>query len=282
MVETYLMRISLQGGFPAQTCPKPESEPDSRMRTARRLAAAFGLSSPVSLGRLDLDTSSLRTSQACLFTTECEELSESFPDAGMWGSGDVYELQSSAPLTSESACSSSPCWPSPTASDQFGKREVETPMGNGVRRVSSTGSHFGKFLNDAAATWPTPNTKDSASAARHTTTTGIMHPGTTLTDAIRLWPTPHQNCTTGPGTEGRDGGENLQTTVDLWQTPGTDSFRSRGGDRKDEMGLDQQARNSPFSHPAPQTNDGPTSCESGRTSRRRLVGALIRALQAGC
>lgn len=27
-----------------------------------------------------------------------------------------------------------------------------------------------------------------------------------------------------------------------WQTPGTDSFRSRGGDRVDEMGLDQQAR----------------------------------------
>ena len=27
-----------------------------------------------------------------------------------------------------------------------------------------------------------------------------------------------------------------------WQTPATDSFRSRGGQRKDEMGLDQQAR----------------------------------------
>jgi DNA (cytosine-5)-methyltransferase 1 len=28
----------------------------------------------------------------------------------------------------------------------------------------------------------------------------------------------------------------------MWQTPATDSFRSRGGDRKEEMGLDQQAR----------------------------------------
>jgi hypothetical protein len=28
----------------------------------------------------------------------------------------------------------------------------------------------------------------------------------------------------------------------MWQTPATDSFRSRGGDRKDEMGLDQQCR----------------------------------------
>lgn len=32
------------------------------------------------------------------------------------------------------------------------------------------------------------------------------------------------------------------SSVSQWQTPATDSFRSRGGDRKDEMGLDQQAR----------------------------------------
>jgi hypothetical protein len=34
----------------------------------------------------------------------------------------------------------------------------------------------------------------------------------------------------------------LMDQVGLWQTPAVDSFRSRGGDRKDEMGLDQQAR----------------------------------------
>ena len=64
--------------------------------------------------------------------------------------------------------------------------------------------------------WPTAMTTDSASAARRTTTTGVSHTGTTLSDAIVTW-----------------------------QTPGTDSFRSRGGDRKEEMGLDQQARHFP-------------------------------------
>lgn len=39
-----------------------------------------------------------------------------------------------------------------------------------------------------------------------------------------------------------DYGMGLAFTARMWQTPGTDSFRSRGGDRKDEMGLDQQAR----------------------------------------
>ena len=37
-------------------------------------------------------------------------------------------------------------------------------------------------------------------------------------------------------------GMNLKRDAEVWQTPGTDSFRSRGADRKDEMGLDQQAR----------------------------------------
>lgn len=34
--------------------------------------------------------------------------------------------------------------------------------------------------------WPTPVTTDGRSAGRHTTTTGIMKPGTSLTDALRL------------------------------------------------------------------------------------------------
>lgn len=38
--------------------------------------------------------------------------------------------------------------------------------------------------------WPTPQTTDANSAARHTTTTGVMHSGTTLTDAVRQWLTP--------------------------------------------------------------------------------------------
>ena len=38
------------------------------------------------------------------------------------------------------------------------------------------------------------------------------------------------------------GGADLQEAAAQWQTPATDSFRSRGGDRKNEQGLDQQAR----------------------------------------
>lgn len=45
-----------------------------------------------------------------------------------------------------------------------------------------------------------------------------------------------------PGSRRNKGRTLTDATMDLWQTPATDSFRSRGGDRKDEQGLDQQAR----------------------------------------
>lgn len=52
-----------------------------------------------------------------------------------------------------------------------------------------------------------------------------------------------------------------------WQTIGTDSFRCRGGDRKDEMGLDQEARNwpTPFGF---QAGNGPDGNEFSKEVRR--------------
>jgi hypothetical protein len=45
---------------------------------------------------------------------------------------------------------------------------------------------------------------------------------------------------------------NLTTTAVMWPTPQTDSFRSRGGERRDEKGLDRMARD----WPTPMANDG--------------------------
>ncbi len=64
------------------------------------------------------------------------------------------------------------------------------------------------------------------------------------------WRTPTDDSTRGgpqSGVKRLEGGHtmNLQDQVmdfPMWQTPSVDSFRSRGGDRKSEMGLDQQAR----------------------------------------
>ena len=84
--------------------------------------------------------------------------------------------------------------------------------------------------------------------------------GASLKKAVQ-WLTPHgMNGQDHTGKQGRGGEFAKQATE--WQTPATDSFRCRGGDRKDEMGLDQQARRWDFpSFPDQQIPDGQTFCE---------------------
>lgn len=71
----------------------------------------------------------------------------------------------------------------------------------------------------------------------------------TAASAGSAWPTPtssemaNNTTTLPPSTRNGKHGKLLSAEAcNLWQTPGTDSFRSRGGNRRDEMALDQQAR----------------------------------------
>jgi hypothetical protein len=125
-----------------------------------------------------------------------------------------------------------------------------------------------------------------------------------LTVMATHWPTPNVpngGRTTSTSNYAADGSKrqiDLGAAASLWQTPASDSFRSRGGDRRDEMGLDQQGRNwitpnardwksetgsehntydkTPnlsrqvyrVSHPAPEIPDGPNCSENAQTSRR--------------
>jgi hypothetical protein len=93
--------------------------------------------------------------------------------------------------------------------------------------------------------WPTPNVPNGGRSVAHAEQIGgtFYHKGKKvqlgLESAVRLWPTPHgfspdgksngpsgnelgravnwatphANCSTGPGSQGREGGENLQTQV---------------------------------------------------------------------
>ena len=65
----------------------------------------------------------------------------------------------------------------------------------------------------------------------------------------------------------------IRDRAELWQTPATDSFRSRGGDRKDEMGLDQQAR----MFPTPASRDFRTP--NSKAGKDRGMGAKGEQLQ---
>lgn len=241
----------------------------------QEIAAAFGLSSPVLLGKFDPDGSCVRTCQASLLCQEqWEPLSGSWPDSAMWDLTSVYELRTSERPTSGRESS---LWPTAQAHDAQG---AKTPDQIEAMRLKG---HGVSNLNESAANWPTPQARDEKNA-----------------NLI------------GSGNYQRklDAG----FTIDLndkavnWQTPATDSFRSRGGDRKDEMGLDQQGRKwqTPNSRdwksevgsennthdktpnlsrqvyrhslPDPTIPDGPRSSGSGQTLRRRLNPRFVEWL----
>ncbi len=91
----------------------------------------------------------------------------------------------------------------------------------------------------ATESWPTPRQEDSESCGNHPDATD------SLTGATRNWPTPDAQMfgnQKNANTKQWDGHNTLVSYSEHWQTPATDSFRSRGGDRVEEMGLDQEAR----------------------------------------
>jgi DNA (cytosine-5)-methyltransferase 1 len=92
-------------------------------------------------------------------------------------------------------------WPTPLASDaersSDAAREREggegpnlptavrswpTPVAAEAEHNASAGR---ENLTHAVKAWPTPTTTDANDAARHATTTGVMHPGTMMLDAVR-------------------------------------------------------------------------------------------------
>lgn len=77
------------------------------------------------------------------------------------------------------------------------------------------------------------------------------------------WPTAHENCTTGAGTQGREGGENLQTTAAAWATP-------TGRVHKDGNCKDANVpTNSLLGRQAPRTQLGQECSSDGPNLRRQ-------------
>jgi hypothetical protein len=145
--------------------------------------------------------------------------------------------------------------------------------------AESCGNHPGSTdsLTGATRNWGTPRNPTNSGIGQESPTRGSR-----IEDQVRNWKTPHGmgnadrfGKTAGGGGEfakqvtnwqtpkarGDDyspnakpehgGGHGLGAQSRKWQTPATDSFRSRGGDRVDEPGLDQQAR----SWPTPNAHD---------------------------
>lgn len=144
----------------------------------------------------------------------------------------------------------SPASPSPSPASG---PDSTTSDGSGTTCYGS----FGMLASDSShwRTCPDLFGMDSPLSSETWPTSGLMRRGVlyplpawaprTSESACSYWPTAlaqdAKHATHSPGQPAREG-LNLVSAAVIWQTPGTDSFRSRGGDRKGEPGLDQQAR----------------------------------------
>lgn len=223
---------------------------------APMIQGIFGPSLRDYFAYFDLDTCSWKTSQDTL-VLGLEQFSETWPDSGTMRSGRAYVRVISEQPISESESLS---WRTPNTRDYHaGGPRLDAKQ----RQVC---------LVDQVGTWPTARSEDGESAGNHpgatdsltgatrtwTTPTATERSGqgernSALTLDVKNWKTPHgMSNRDSKGKVGGAGGGEFALQANHWQTPATDSFRSRGGDRKDEMGLDQQAR----FFPTPQAADG--------------------------
>ena len=169
-----------------------------------------------------------------------------------------------------------------------------TPAQKGYNEAGNTDS---SRKTVALCSWPTPRATDAEKNVR--TLEGslreIERKGSpqdlAQAAAISGWATPasrdYRHANAVPWSErggGRKGEQLNNQVVHLagWPTPQVDSFRSRSGARKDEMGLDQMARTIPEAPggPARITADGAllTGSDAGMESGGQLNPAHSRWL----
>jgi hypothetical protein len=247
-------------GSPVRTSAMQGSAPASA-----ESAADCSLNTSESFARCNHDGSLLRTSpQLSLIPLE-ESYSENLPGSGSMRNGYLYEHRTSEPRTSGNERSSWPTvqWRTPDAPGSGGPRNHRTTIGNG-RQVT---------IAEQAEQWGTPTSrdyKDGACVDADVETNGLLG-----RQVLRNWATPSASDPER-GDRSRLCAADLKAGMDIntqarnWQTPATDSFRSRGGARKDEMGLDQQARKSNWPTPdASVMNDGESA-----TSRKARQAVL--------
>lgn len=189
--------------------PSPQAghalpSPSPEKEKVGTMTAGFGPRSSECFAIVEPDGSFSKTyggfSQATIFG-KSERFSETFPVSGALRNGRLYRRPMLARRTGGSGSS---YWPTATAHD-------------GHRPSADEHSTQGANLSRDTACWPTPGANDHKGTAREGQRRGQLDEA-----AEQHWTTPH-----GPSLN------------ELWQTPATDSFRSR---RNHEMGLDREAR----------------------------------------
>lgn len=142
-------------------------------------------------------------------------------------SGRLYcQLAVSAPRTAGTDCG---LWVSPTAQDHS--------RGVAPSRLQDKGIPLTQQVGNIMALWQTPVADDSVEREKGK----FNSRGEPKLSAQALWPTATSNCSTGAGTQGRDGGMNLQTAA-MWATPSSRDWKDSPGMSKEGINPDGSQR----------------------------------------
>lgn len=121
-----------------------------------------------------------------LLSEHSEPFSEIWPISGTTRNGVAFQLPPPVLPTDDSESSSSPTLlRTPAAAEAEGGKRNPNREGATMRLSDQV-----REEQERGLLLPTPVTSDSENSRRHTTTTGVAHPGTTLLDAVLLLPTP--------------------------------------------------------------------------------------------
>lgn len=208
---------------PAKTTASPESAP---------VPMESGFSLPRSAGSLPsagLILSSERTSRGT-------RTDSSRPSSRHWSDwATALRQEYSVRPRPEIPCGASDCSSWPSARVERG----------GYTRDHGNPEQQRPTLEGLASEWIAPAADDTSTRSKK-----YAQGGTALSMQADQWAAPQARdhfpahspeYVEAKKAEGH-GMRNLNDEAATWQSPATDSFRSRGGDRKEEMGLDQQAR----------------------------------------
>jgi hypothetical protein len=163
-----------------------------------------------------------------------------------------YQLAASGRRISDSDCGSSQHWTTPQAHDS-------SPRGKNQKAKHGTKYGNACLARDAEkSSWPTPM---AGTPAQNGNNEAGNNDSSRKTVSLAPWPTPTEGDRKASGSRNTPQSK-AHSGVSLtdaamaaaWPTPQVDSFRSRSGDRKNEMGLDQLAR-STAAWPSPKANN---------------------------
>jgi len=201
------------------------------------------------------------------FQPGCGLFLATWPRSGTMRNGCAFERPTWAPLITEidgSASHGAGIWTTPDAGAQTGGSTHRTIAKDAMAwpqaplRRKNHGENWRQ--QPLVPAWPTPMATEGKTPGARTRT---KH---SLSSASAAWTTPTLDDVNNITRRSRQQ-RSLTRDANLWQTPSTQRFRTRGGNRSDELGLDNQAK----AFPTPSARDA-----KGENHSRHLAAAKGR------